>query len=385
MADAAKQDQIEAFKNLTGVNEERAKFYLESAAWQLDVAVSNFYEGDDDGAEMDEEPSMPSEPSPPPQPLRTFTGASSGPSRSTGSKTKKSSRFATIGSMKQNEKSDSEEEGQAYYAGGSEESGEMILGPPKKKGSSHEFVEGLFKSAKDHGAKEVSLDEPSSRRGAPVFRGSGYRLGEEEGTSEVVAGPSGPTRQKEMDVTLTFWKDGFSLDDGPLRDFQDPANKPFLSSIQKGEIPDELLKLAKGSKVDVNMVDKHTEEFVQPKPKVHAFAGAGQMLGSPAPKVVTQAPGGPSSAPATKAVDVDSSQPVTRLQIRLSNGSRLVAELNHTHTVQDIRSHIINSHPEYAEQTFVLMTTFPNKELTDESQTLQEANLINAVVVQRLK
>jgi UBX domain-containing protein 1 len=38
----------------------------------------------------------------------------------------------------------------------------------------------------------------------------------------------------QMDVTLTFWKDGFSLDDGPLRDFNDPANKPFLASIQKG-------------------------------------------------------------------------------------------------------------------------------------------------------
>lgn len=34
---------------------------------------------------------------------------------------------------------------------------------------------------------------------------------------------------------------------------------------------------------------------------------------------------------------------------------------------------------------FVLMTTFPNKELTDESQSLQDANLLNAVIVQRLK
>jgi len=31
------------------------------------------------------------------------------------------------------------------------------------------------------------------------------------------------------------------------------------------------------------------------------------------------------------------------------------------------------------------MTTFPNKELTEESQTLQEAGLLNAVVVQKYK
>lgn len=38
-----------------------------------------------------------------------------------------------------------------------------------------------------------------------------------------------------------------------------------------------------------------------------------------------------------------------------------------------------------AAREFVLMTTFPNKELSDESQTLQQANLLNAVIVQRLK
>lgn len=34
---------------------------------------------------------------------------------------------------------------------------------------------------------------------------------------------------------------------------------------------------------------------------------------------------------------------------------------------------------------FVLMTTFPNRELTDESKSLEEAKLANAVIVQRMK
>lgn len=38
-----------------------------------------------------------------------------------------------------------------------------------------------------------------------------------------------------------------------------------------------------------------------------------------------------------------------------------------------------------ATQSFVLMTTFPNKELSDETQKLSEANLLNAVIVQRFK
>ena len=34
---------------------------------------------------------------------------------------------------------------------------------------------------------------------------------------------------------------------------------------------------------------------------------------------------------------------------------------------------------------YVLMTTFPNRELTDLSQSLADAKLLNAVVVQRMK
>lgn len=35
-------------------------------------------------------------------------------------------------------------------------------------------------------------------------------------------------------VTLKLWKTGFSLDDGPVRDYQDPTNKEFLDYIKRG-------------------------------------------------------------------------------------------------------------------------------------------------------
>lgn len=52
--------------------------------------------------------------------------------------------------------------------------------------------------------------------------------------------------------------------------------------------------------------------------------------------------------------------------------------------IRDIRLFIVDARPAMAATSFVLMTTFPNKELTDENQTLKEANLLNAVIVQRL-
>jgi UBX domain-containing protein 1 len=37
-------------------------------------------------------------------------------------------------------------------------------------------------------------------------------------------------------MVLKLWKNGFSIDSGPLRDFKDPANKEFLDSIAKGYV-----------------------------------------------------------------------------------------------------------------------------------------------------
>ena len=53
--------------------------------------------------------------------------------------------------------------------------------------------------------------------------------------------------------------------------------------------------------------------------------------------------------------------------------------------VSDVRQFLVAARPAMAAREFVLMTTFPNRELTDETLTLQDANLLNAVIVQRLQ
>lgn len=45
----------------------------------------------------------------------------------------------------------------------------------------------------------------------------------------------------------------------------------------------------------------------------------------------------------------------------------------------------LRARPQYESSSFVLMTTFPNKELQDETQTLEQAKLLNAVIVQKPK
>ena len=35
---------------------------------------------------------------------------------------------------------------------------------------------------------------------------------------------------------LTFWKDGFSVDDGPLRTGESPEDKKFIDFVRKGSV-----------------------------------------------------------------------------------------------------------------------------------------------------
>lgn len=54
-------------------------------------------------------------------------------------------RFATVQSLQQSQVSSDEEEGQAFYAGGSRNSGQQILGPPKKR----DIVADMFKAVQE--------------------------------------------------------------------------------------------------------------------------------------------------------------------------------------------------------------------------------------------
>ena len=78
---------------------------------------------------------------------------------------------------------------------------------------------------------------------------------------------------------------------------------------------------------------------------------------------------------------VDESQPTTSIQIRLTDGSRLIGKFNHTHTVAHVRAFIDRSKP--SSSSYTLATSFPPKPIDNESQTLAEAGLLNSVIVQK--
>ncbi|XP_054274153.1 uncharacterized protein LOC128993997 isoform X1 [Macrosteles quadrilineatus] len=158
------------------------------------------------------------------------------------------------------------------------------------------------------------------------------------------------------------------------------------------EVPRKLQQNNSHREVHFNMEDHRHEDCTPPKSRVKAFSSKGQLLGSPLPTTVdgTTKPldekdklANEKEAAAT--VALDQAAPTTSVQIHLTDGSRLVATFNHTHTVADIRRYIATARPQYEHQSFTLLTAlmFPNKELTQDSQTLADADLLNAAILQR--
>ena len=45
-----------------------------------------------------------------------------------------------------------------------------------------------------------------------------------------------PVPQQPQEHTITFWQNGFTVDDGPLRTRDDPASAAFLSDVNRGAL-----------------------------------------------------------------------------------------------------------------------------------------------------
>ena len=95
----------------------------------------------------------------------------------------------------------------------------MVVRDPSK----HNDVDSIFSQARQAGAVEGSDDyfRPSSS-GTRSFTGTARLL-----SGETVA-PAPPPPPEVVTHNITFWRNGFTVDNGPLRHLDDPANASFL-------------------------------------------------------------------------------------------------------------------------------------------------------------
>lgn len=116
-----------------------------------------------------------------------------------------------------------------------------------------------------------------------------------------------------------------------------------------------------------------------------SFQGMGRTLGSSTPPS-----GGAESSDATplnaaltpsEGLVVDQTLPSTSIQLRLADGTRMVSHFNHHHTIGDIRAFIDASRPGCSRNYQLQTVGFPPKQLTNHTQTIEQAGLANSVVI----
>lgn len=271
-------------------------------------------------------------------------------------------RIATLWDDKESddhhEHDHSSREGQAFYAGGSEHSGQQILGPSRDSANPDQFIQNIFNHARSTAAALTDPNDPA------------------------VANPT------ENTLPITFWRNGFTIgEDTQLRDYAD--NREFLEYIKRGETPPEIASRVRSGPVDVRMEYKVSQDY-KPERKLQAFSGEGHRLGAPVPETVASCSSTKESVSsqdnqAASNLVVDESIPVVTVQVRLSDNTRLAIRTNRVHTIGDLVAYIRALRPQYSNTDFVLATTFPAKELVNLEQSIEDAKIANTLLSQKIK
>ncbi|KAF2140237.1 uncharacterized protein K452DRAFT_273862 [Aplosporella prunicola CBS 121167] len=420
---AARDEAISDFCSVTGVGPDQAQGALQAADWDVASAITLFYSQDEATSASPAEPAVPADYTGP----RTLSGApapqaAASSSRSSGAG--QAPRRAGAGGLRtlkdvQNESAaqghghdhddDDSDEEQDFFAGG-EKSGLAVQNPntggnnsrgnSSRSTNARDFTDQIIDRARRNAPRPGGGDDDEQPRSR--FSGQGQTLGGDDAPSRVIPDPGAnqPRRQERVRRVMHLWRDGFSIDEGRLYRYDDPANAGLLEMINQGRAPLDILNVEQNQEVDLEVHPHKDEDYVQPKPKYKPFSGQGQRLGSPTPGASSsasaaapaaaasaQSASSSSATPAAAQVQVDDAQPTLLMQIRLGDGTRLQSRFNTTHTVGDLYGFVDASSPASRQREYALMTTFPSKELNERAQVLGDMAEFKrgGVVVQKWK
>lgn len=306
---------------------------------------------------------------------------------------RQTSGINTLSSLRKDDEDDKTDTN--FFTGG-EKSALQVEDPNKdKKKLEKSLIEQIFQRARDQ--MEQPDDRPSAQdddednsRPGRSFEGTGFKLGDGLTPSQPIESASShiqPKREKKVSREITFWRQGFTVGDGPLNRYDDPNNEEVLQELNRGRVPIAILDVEFGQDVDVSVFKKTDEDWTPPKRKVGGFHGLGHRLGSPVPGeslVATE------QTPEPQAASVDASKPKDEgegdsvVQIRFANGKRVSHKFNSSDTIATVYR-FVREHPNTeTARPFVLSHSFPVKPIPESDETtVAEAKLQNAVIVQR--
>jgi len=188
--------------------------------------------------------------------------------------------------------------------------------------------------------------------------------------------------EEEVMYTVTMWQNGFQVNDGPFRSNDDEESKKFIADLERGLVPAEIRNEMKNRRAVTafSLVDKRDTDYVPPPPPAYVAFSSGTALGASnsnsafiiTPEIIA------SNNVAPVVID---SEPNTTLQFRTIDGRRLRIRLNNNATIMDLIA-AANAQG-VGNDSYILSAGFPPKDITDPNQTLKQADLIGAAVLQK--
>lgn len=390
-------DFVSEFIAVTGSSKSIAEQYLARNKNHLDNALDDFYTNESGRSASNT--SLPQEASAKPK-----------------------SMFGSFADLARADEDDEKNKAQNFFTGG-EKSGLAVEDPNNKnrnknQSSGRSLVDDLLRKAQEEAGQPDWREEERQKKDTKkpkmnYFKGKGRALGtadDDDSGAYESADDNGPdylangvpqyTNQagdlpEKVTRTITFWKEGFSVDDGELYQYDDPKNQEYLKQLNSGRAPMALLNVKMFQDVDVNVHKKLDDSYYAhqaKKPRVYGFGGQGNRLGSHVPGdiVVQEQEQQPKQASPVQdktesGVVEEEDKGDTTIQIRLANGEILVKKFNSEDNVQVIYDYVTQAGGNNF-KPWSLAVSFPMTMLDSKKDvSIAQAGLKNSVVIQRWK
>lgn len=256
-------------------------------------------------------------------------------------------RHMTLDELKRREQGEQLSTKPRFYAGG-EKSGMYVEGGNDDGDNDNDehvkkAVKDVFEKAKPAAAAANSLNEDKQPK--PAFKGrsrkinSPHQSADQENEEKEREEEEGEMKHEQQIVSrnVIFWQDGLSIENGPLRPYNEPSTAKLLDQLNNGQAPWREFGIMPGQNIDVKVahcLDKKFDKQEQDKElqqmhganqeKQHhdhqAFTGACHKLSEDnvqdvkGKEWIKEKPG--------DQLRFDPNKPSTKLQLRLSNGTR---------------------------------------------------------------
>ncbi len=158
-------------------------------------------------------------------------------------------------------------------------------------------------------------------------------------------------------------------DEQIFRSYEDPKNKKFLEDLHEGVVPREIQSKYKQG-LEVGLIDKKEEDYKEPPKPVQMFQGQGVQMGQQNVPVIKST--GVANEP-----KIDESKETGILQIKFTNGEKKQIKVNRDTQFKSVREYIQSL---LVGQSFMIKKVFPQTDITQSQETIEELDLFDSTI-----